>query len=207
MSVSSLILRTLVATELIRQLSRHPRLDARSLLLGKLKSLMAEVRTAAVDALAELRVTEAGEAVRELLDDNEPPVRRAAAAAVGRFGDRGAIEPLLRLSKDADPAVRRASLDSLRLLLEPRGIPLAVTALADRQTQTAALIYLGELGGPDQAQAVIDLANGDPTTEVVQLSAGLLTKTTKTRQQRGTGAVPRHRTRRHTIESGWRRPT
>ncbi|HEY2251442.1 MAG TPA: HEAT repeat domain-containing protein, partial [Planctomycetaceae bacterium] len=165
-----------VATQLIREISRHPQLAAGPFLLGKLKSPEAEVRTAAVDALAELRVTDACDSLRKLLDDAEPAVRRAAAAAAGRFGDRAAIERLLHLGKDVDPAVRSASLDSLRLLGEPRCVALAVAALADRQTQTAALVYLRDLGGPPQAQAVIDLAKGDPTSDVVQLSAGLLTK-------------------------------
>lgn len=165
-----------VATELIRQLGRHPRLKASSLLLGKLKSTAAQVRAAAIDTLAELLIPEAGEPIRKLLEDKDPLVRRAAAAAAGRLADRGAIEALLRLAKDDEPAVRRVSLESLRLLGEARAVPLAVAALSDRETQSAALTYLGEFGGPNQAQDVINLGFGDPTAEVVQLVAGLLTK-------------------------------
>jgi putative membrane-bound dehydrogenase-like protein len=168
-----------VAAELFRLVSKHPQLESQALLLEKLKSPDAEVRTAAIDALSELRVATAVEPVRKFLDDTDPRVRRAATNAAGRFGDRMAIESLLMRSRDDDPAVRRASLDSLRLLGESRGVPLAVAGLADRQTQTAALVYLGELGGHEQAQAVIDLANTDPTPEVVQLSARLLTKWSK----------------------------
>jgi putative heme-binding domain-containing protein len=165
-----------VAAELIRQLGRRSQLKSSPLLLGKLNSTSAEVRTAAVEVLAELRIAEASEPIRKLLDDGEPPVRRAAASAVGRIADRGAIAPLLRLAKDDDSAVRRASLDSLRLLGEARAVPLAVAALSDRNTQTAALALLGELGSADQAPAVIELASGDPSAEIVQLVAGLLTK-------------------------------
>jgi putative membrane-bound dehydrogenase-like protein len=165
-----------VAAELIRQLGRHPRLNANTLLLAKLKSTATQVRTAAVDSLAELRIVEAGMPIRTLLDDREPLVRRAAALAAGRLADRGAVEQLLRLAQDDEPAVRRASLESLRVLGEGSAVPLAVAALANRETQTAALTYLGEFGGPDQAQSVIELASGDPTAEVVQLVAGLLTK-------------------------------
>jgi putative heme-binding domain-containing protein len=169
-----------VAANLIRHIRQHPQLDARALLLGKLKSPQADVREAAIDALADMRVTGAEESIRRLLEDAEPQVRRAAAAAAGRFGDHSTIEPLLLLGQDADAAVRRECLVSLRLLGEPRGVPLALAALADRQTQTAALAYLGELGGPQEAQQVIDLANVDPTAEVVQLSARLLTKWSNT---------------------------
>ncbi|HLJ10480.1 MAG TPA: HEAT repeat domain-containing protein, partial [Planctomycetaceae bacterium] len=165
-----------VAAQLIAQLARWPRLESGPLLLGKLVSRDARVRSAAIDALAELRVENAGEAVRNLLDAPEPIVRRAAAAAAGRLMVRAAVEQLLRLTRDADVEVRRASLDSLRQLGEPRAVLLAVEALNDRQTQRAALDCISALGGSREADAVIDLAARDLSVDVLTLAAGMLTK-------------------------------
>jgi putative heme-binding domain-containing protein len=89
---------------------------------------------------------------------------------------RSAADPLLRLTADADPHVRRASLDSLLRLEESRAVPPAVAALSDRATQMTALECLGRLGGPQQADAVIALAKDDPSNAVVSLAAQMLTK-------------------------------
>src|SRR2546428_12141933 len=59
----------------------------------------------------------------------------------------------MRLARDAGPALRCASLDSLRRLQERRALPLALEALGHRETELAALEYLGELGGPEAAEA------------------------------------------------------
>jgi putative heme-binding domain-containing protein len=83
---------------------------------------------------------------------------------------------LLRLTTDADAAVRRASLDALRLLNEPRAARAATTALADRETRQAALGYIAALGGPEQTAAVTDLAMRDPSGEVISAVIGMLWK-------------------------------
>lgn len=160
----------------LRQLSRRPQLDSVPLLTRKLRSSQPEVRIAAIEMLADLRVKAAGEPVQKLLDDKDPGVRRAAVAAMGRLAVRAAIEPLLRTAAEADAEVRHNSLDALRLLGEPRAVPLAIAALADRQTQLAALECIGELGGPEQTQPVIDLAKRDPSPEVMTHAVRLLAK-------------------------------
>src|SRR5438093_45360 len=68
----------------------------------------------------------------------------------------------------------RAGLDSLRLLRDPRALPLAVGALADRETQLPALACIAELGGPAQGEAVADLAERSPTAEILPLAARIL---------------------------------
>ena len=78
-------------------------------------------------------------------------------------GDRAPLE----LTSDPDPGVRRATLDSLRQLREPLALPLAVVALSDRETEVTALRCIGELGGPDQARVVVDLARRHPSAEGV----------------------------------------
>jgi putative membrane-bound dehydrogenase-like protein len=164
-----------VLAELFGQLSRLPKLDAASLFIGKLNSPSAEVRTAAVASLAELRVVSAGEFIRNLLKDNEVPVRAASAAAMGRLEVKSSVEALLRLAANDDASVRGAALGSLRMLGERRAVPLAVAALYDRTIQSAALECLADLGGPDQVPAVIDVAHRDPSPTVLTLAVRALT--------------------------------
>jgi putative membrane-bound dehydrogenase-like protein len=158
-----------VLAEALRQLGRRPRLKAAPLLLNKLDAPQPAVRAAAIEALAVLRVGEAAAPVLRLLHDNDAIVRRAAAEAVGQLGLRTAVVPLLDLARDPDPAVRRASLESLRLLKEPRVVPLARAALADPALQLTALRCIGDLGGPAQSQAVLDVAAQNPSAETLPL--------------------------------------
>ena len=103
-------------------------------------------------------------------------MRRAAATAVGALGLKTAIDPLVNLASDRDPTVRRASFDSLRRLREPRVVPMALAALAEPETQVAALRYIAELGAPSEADAVADLAKRSPTAEVLPLAVRTLTE-------------------------------
>ena len=133
------------------------------------------MRAAAIEALGELRAAEGRELVLALLQDKDVRVRRAAAGAAGKLAARQAIGPLLKLMTDADPAVRCASLDALCQLREPRAVPLAVVALGDRHVELTALKCLGELGGPEQAGAVADLAKRTPSAEVLSAAVRILT--------------------------------
>jgi putative heme-binding domain-containing protein len=101
-------------------------------------------------------------------------VRRAAADAVGKLKVRPAAAELVLLARDADAGVRRTSLESLRLLGDRRAVPPAVAALADPETRLTGLRCLADLGGPEQADAVVDLARRDPSAEVLPLVLRML---------------------------------
>jgi putative heme-binding domain-containing protein len=165
-----------VLAALLRQLGKRPRLKAVPLLLNKASSPRAAVRAAVVEALAMRGASEASEPVRRLLEDPDAGVRRAAAAAAGTLCIQPAAEALLKRTRDADPAVRRASFDSLRLLKETKVVPLAVEALADQETETAALRCIGALGGPGQAKALVDLAQRSPSADVLPEVVRLFSK-------------------------------
>lgn len=156
-----------VLADALRRTARYRQLPSTPLLANKLSSADAEVRASAIEALGELRSNEHGERVLSLLQDSDARVRRAAAEAAGKLEVRQAIEPLLKRATDTDSAVRRACLDSLRQLREPRVVPLAVTALSDRDLELKALECLGELGGPEQIQAVASWAKHNPSTEAL----------------------------------------
>jgi putative membrane-bound dehydrogenase-like protein len=163
-----------VMAETLRRLGQRPKLASVPLLVRKSSAPSADVRAAAVEALAELKSAEAVDSVQRLLDDKDARVRQAAAAAAGKLLVKSAVEPLLKLATDADAGVRRASLDALRRLREPRVVPLAVTALTDRATELQALECLADLGGPAHAQALTDLAKRSPSTDVLSRVVRLL---------------------------------
>jgi putative heme-binding domain-containing protein len=146
------------------------------LLVVRLRSADPEVRAAAVSTAAELRVSDAIGPIFRLLTDPAPAVRQAAATAAGTLEVRGNNDALLRLTGDVDAGVRRASFGSLRLVREPRAVAPAVTALGDRETQFSALECIAELGGPEHAPAVIDLANREQSAEILTLAIRALAK-------------------------------
>lgn len=163
-----------VLAEVIRHLPKHPKLESASLVRAKLDSADSGVRAAAVEAVGQLRLAEASQRVQQLLRDSDVRVRRAAIAAAGTLQIKSASAELLDIAQGTDLTLRSASLDSLRALKEPRVVPLAVAALNDRETQLAALDCLGELGGPLQLRAVVDLAARDPSAEVLSSVIRLL---------------------------------
>ncbi len=163
-----------VLAALIRQMGTLRTSVGTEFLVGKLKAANPELRTAAVLALATIGPPDAGEPVRVLLDDPDISVRRAAIAAMGPLKVQSATDTLLSLSRDADSLVRMASLDALRLLHEPRALPLAVAALGARETQLAALQYLEDLGGPGQLNDVVAVSRGNPPTDVLHQLVRLL---------------------------------
>jgi putative membrane-bound dehydrogenase-like protein len=158
----------------VRHVGHRPWLGTNSLLVNKLTSAEPAVRAAVVDALAELRVADAGESVRALLRDRDAGVRRAAAGAVSRLGIGSAVDSLLDLTKDANAGVRCAALDALRELREPRAVPRAIACLADEETEAAALQSIGELGGPGQLRVVVDHAGRHPSSDVLPLAVRIL---------------------------------
>jgi putative membrane-bound dehydrogenase-like protein len=161
--------------EAIRKIGKYPELPSSPLLTARLDSAKPEVRAAAIEVLGELRAVDGRKNLARLFLDGEPQVRRAAAGAAAKLKDPQAIEPLLKLATDPDATVRRASLDALRLLKEPRAVPLSVAALGDKETVQVALATLHDLGGPDQCDAVTDLAKRNPSLEVLTATVQALT--------------------------------
>ncbi len=164
-----------VLAEVFRHVGRYPKLDGVAALLAPhTASKSAEIRAAAIEALGEIGAAEGKEPALKLLGDNEPLVRRAAASAAGKLLVKTAVEPLLKLAAEPDRGVRAASLDALRRSREPRALTLAVAAISDRVTQLAALDYLGELGGPEQATAVGALARRAPPADALAAAVRVL---------------------------------
>jgi putative heme-binding domain-containing protein len=145
-----------------------------TLLLGSTRSESPVARAAAIEVMANLRIADANELVPAFLKDKFPEVRVAAAFAAGQRKVREAIPGLLNAASRDEPEIRRACLDALRELREPRVVPLAVAALPDRMTQLSALKCLKELGGPDQAADVMKVAMRNSSSDVLNVSIEML---------------------------------
>lgn len=88
--------------------------------------------------LGRFRVSEpaAVEALIAALDDDSDrtedggyPLRRNAARALGKLGDRRAVEPLIRCLESPDVYVREAAAQSLEMLGDPSSIPALLKLL------------------------------------------------------------------------------
>ncbi|MDB5337868.1 MAG: putative rane-bound dehydrogenase [Planctomycetaceae bacterium] len=157
----------IVLEKLLSELGRRPQLESRRLLLTKLDSPTANIRAAALVALSQLQTGEAAARVPALLADPAVQVRRAAASAAGKFGIKTSVTALLALASDVDPETRSASLDALRQLQDSQAVSAAVSALNHPASQAAAIEYLAEFGGPDQAAALVAVASTSRSSETL----------------------------------------
>lgn len=151
------------------------------------------VRQNAAWALGRVETDPAGVvALCERLTDGESTVRRDAAEALGRLGDRlgrervrAAAGPLLKLVRDEpDSVVRRTALGAVASLAD-RSYREQAEALYpllrsdDAETARAAAYALGNMGGEPARRAlgVLVEALGEPDPEVQALAAAALANT------------------------------
>ncbi len=92
--------------------------------------------------------------LESLLEDVDPEVRRTAAESLGKLGQPGSAEALVRALNDPDPSVRRISAWALGRL-EQAAMDRILSSLADRlydsseQVRLSAAQAIGELGATD----------------------------------------------------------
>lgn len=143
-------------------------------LLRKLGSPSAPVRAVAIDVLARHQVPEAAARVAALLDDADPEVRRAAAAAAGKLRVPDCGRKLLELAGGPDAELRSMCFDSLRQLRDPRATSVAIANLEQPQAQRAAIDYLAEWEATEQAEAVAKVAAQSRSHEIVAAAVAAL---------------------------------
>jgi HEAT repeat protein len=94
-------------------------------------------------------------------------VRRAAAVALGDFGDPRAVEPLIGILGEKEGEIRLAAVLSLAKIADTRAVP-ALTALLgdpDGDVRTAVVIALGMIGDRSAVPALLGVFS-DPHTPV-----------------------------------------
>jgi putative membrane-bound dehydrogenase-like protein len=119
-----------VLVEALRFAGRLRRPDAAALPLRKLDSLDPTVRAAAIDALAKLGASSAGERVIALLDDPDARVRRASLQALRSFKEPRALPAAISALSDPETQLAAAQLIAELGSSNEAGL---VTALAVRQ--------------------------------------------------------------------------
>jgi HEAT repeat protein len=138
-------------------------------LLSLLRSSNADAsaRGAAATALGEIGATEARDALLEALDDASPHVRRASAVALGKVGDRGALERLRDLeANDKDSYVRLSAANAIRALSRAADVVEDDLRSGNADRRRDAIGRLGVSTRPDAAELIIRLL-ADPDPEVV----------------------------------------
>lgn len=165
-----------VLAAVLREFGRRPAHGAGEFATGKLRSVSPDVRMAAADTLAELRITSVADAIEMLLADSDPAVRRSAASALGRLGIRSAAGVLLARCQDPDAGVRRACFDALRLLDDRRVLPAAIGAADDGETALEALRCVAQFGSPEHARLVAGVAARQQSIDILHAAFTGLTR-------------------------------
>jgi putative heme-binding domain-containing protein len=100
---------------------------------------------AALEAVGELKVSEAVPAVRARLDHPAVEVRMAAVGALGRIGGHEGERALIVALRDAHPEVRRLAASALGSLRATAAVPLLLEAYRCPETRSEALAALARV--------------------------------------------------------------
>jgi HEAT repeat protein len=117
-----------------------------------------------------LRCEEALDCVAERYQDEDPEVRRRAAAFMGEVESERALDFLEQALEDMEMATREQALKSICRFKTKRACNLAASALKDEMSQIrlAAVTSLGEIGHTSAVQDLIDVMLGEDFEEEVR---------------------------------------
>jgi HEAT repeat protein len=117
------------------------------------------VRLRAAEALGALQAQESVHSLISILGDVDPRVRRAAVKALCGFA-KSAVEPLLLAYRYSKRKVqRRAILETLGQLTDPRAVPALIDAMGDshHMVRMAAIRAISTMGGSEVTGRLIEL--------------------------------------------------
>ncbi len=151
--------------------------DKLSLLI---KDEHAEVRSAAVAALATLKSSATVSHLVMALVDEESDVRIAAANALAEIGGAEALEPLLLAARDEDPWVQCTALKGIGRIGSETALPAIMEILADADglVLMTALECLAEIGGAE-ACALVRKALDNSDEDVIKTAIDILANGTE----------------------------
>ncbi|MDX1978442.1 MAG: HEAT repeat domain-containing protein [Pseudanabaenaceae cyanobacterium bins.68] len=143
-----------------------------------------DVRAAAADSIAALKLTEAfEELVAAFRDSNEWLMQFSVIAALGELGDRRAFAVLTEALAHPESLVRLAAIGALGELGDPRALPFLVPLAADQEWDVRHRVVqaLGNLANLDdpvldqgQIQALIQELSQDHAPQVADAAKALL---------------------------------
>lgn len=105
----------------------------------------------------------AARAFAEVLDDDQPELRMAAATGLGRVGDPGVTSKLVQRLGDPDPRVRTRSAVACGRIEDPRAVEGLERRLddADADVRQAAADALGKIGSDPALTALLRFADDE----------------------------------------------
>lgn len=118
-----------------------------------------DARVEALKAFADWGDRSAVDPVAAALDDPQPAVRRAAAAALAKIGDSQCLSVLVQALGDSDQLVREAVASSIGVFGSD-ALPATIEALADPELEDGAILALAHLPAESQADTIRDRARG-----------------------------------------------
>lgn len=150
--------------------------DAAPAVLDAAKSGDARVRVAAIQAVTELGDAAAVPVMVQLLDDGDREVAKAAQDSLATFPDQEADGAVMRMFAGDDAAKQRLALDLMGRRRMTGSIPTLLGAArdADSKVRADAIKLIGDLGGPDQLPAMLDLlANAKAPQDLAAIEQAL----------------------------------
>jgi HEAT repeat protein len=143
-------------------------------LISALQDRNSTVRSGAIDALGQLKDTQAVDPLVRMLQDEDWQVRSDTAEALGNIGDQQAIEPLIALLTDEDGYVRQRACYALGDIGRIPVFEALISALRDSEPEVrcAAVVNLGRMLG--MRIPGMDL---DPESEIRHAAIEILKRT------------------------------
>ena len=146
--------------------------DVVSLLMDSLRHWNPEARYNVVWTLGELGDAAVCQALGDALKDWDDGVRYGAVSALGKLGCSEAVPHLMAAMHDYDEGVRRQAANILGKIGDVRAIPTLIFALKNRggwrKSREDIVSALGQLGGPEAVEGLIDALGDDfPTVSGV----------------------------------------
>ena len=132
----------------------------RWVLIPKLKSDSAEVRSYAAQALESMGDVQAVLPLIEALQDVDSTVRRFAISSLGALRDVRAVEPLISFLSDSESDMRCAAAVALGDLKAAHSVEPLIATLSDpdRSVCSATIIALGKIGSRQAIEPLNELA-------------------------------------------------
>ena len=130
------------------------------------------IRALVAQALSEAGTIEVIEPLTVLLRDEDPEVKRQAAAGLGRIGDPRAAGPLFA-AMQSDPAMRTQVLQSLRRSTGARGLSVLLSSATDDATKRDLAIMIRATHDPAGADGMATLLTSEDVVARLEAASGL----------------------------------
>lgn len=107
--------------------------------------------------------------------DKSKELRLKAIEALGKIGEKSAVDSLVKILTEGDTEMRIATVTAMGKIKDPRSIPSLIALLDDKEAQVFVIWALGNIGDKSAVSALTDRL-GDPDKYVRYNAAQALKK-------------------------------